>query len=125
MFYNVNNKYTQNEIKITDASGVSRFDLINAKTAVEMFKDYLNETNIADLMQTSSQGTLNSRLLFLKDNLKAKTGTMENFSSLLGTLKTSKNNKLIFCTIIQNSTKRKAVLKSFENDFITMLFRRY
>lgn len=125
MFYEINSAYSKEYIKIADGSGVSRYNLMSAKTAVEIFNRLNKETNVAKLMATANQGTLKNRMLFLEDNLRAKTGTLSNMSALIGTLKTKKGKEVIFCTIIQNSSKRRAILKNFENELITSIYRRY
>ena len=72
-------------------------------------------------MSAPNQGTLINRMLFLKDNLKAKTGTLSNMSAIAGILNSKKNNELSFAIIIQNSPKRSAVLKNFEDNIISLL----
>lgn len=125
MFYEINAPYKEEDIKVTDGSGVSRYNLISAKVAVEIFNKLNKETDVSKIMATPGSGTLKNRMLFLEGNLRAKTGTLSNMSALLGTLKTKKGRQIIFCTIIQNSPKRKAILKNFENDLITTIYRRY
>lgn len=125
MFYEINKTLDDEYIKIADGSGVSRYNLISAKSAVQIFNNLDKETNVSKLMASANQGTLKNRMSFLENNLKAKTGTLSNMSALIGTLTTKKNKKIIFCTIVQNSSKRKAVLKNFENDLITAIYRTY
>lgn len=125
MFYEINNSFSKDDVTIADGSGVSRYNLINTKTAVEMFNKLNKETNVARLMSSANQGTLKNRMLFLEGNLRAKTGTLSNMSALVGTLTTKKGKDVIFCTIVQNSSKRKAILKNFENELITTIYRKY
>lgn len=112
-------------VVIADASGVSRYNLVNSeflnKVLLELFKD----EEFKNLLATSNEGTLKDRLLFLNGNLRAKTGTLSKMSSIAGTLKTKKQNDIVFNIIIQNSPKRKAVLKNFEDSIITILYRKY
>ena len=60
-----------------------------------------------------------------KDNLKDKTGTMRNYSSLYGVLKTRKENDVIFSIVVQDSDKRKSLLKNFENTVVGIIYKNY
>ena len=76
-------------------------------------------------MAKPGEGTLTQRLLPVKDNLRAKTGTLSKMSSITGSVKTQKGNDVLFTIIVQNSPKRKAVLKNFENTIIGIIYRKY
>jgi len=125
MFNCVFNINDDTNIKIADGSGVSRYNLINTKTLVELMEILFKDEDFKNLLATSNQGTLKDRLLFLENNLRAKTGTLSNMSSIAGTLKTKSNHDITFAIIIQNSPKRKAILKNFENNIISILYRKY
>ena len=125
MFYDVYKNTINEDIKITDSCGVSRANLLNTEFLVNSLNYINSTTDIKALMSAPNQGTLNNRMLFLKDNLKAKTGTLSNMSAIAGILNSKKNNELSFAIIIQNSPKRSAVLKSFEDNIISLLYRKY
>jgi len=125
MFKDVFNAEISEEIKVADASGVSRYNLLTADFYIKAFKKLLNETNIEELLPRANEGSLYERTVFLKENLRAKTGTLSGVSSLSGILKTKKGNKLVFVINNQNSPKRNAILKNFEDNIITILYRRY
>ena len=112
-------------IKITDSSGVSRYNLVNTKFIVNCLEKLVGNEKYRNLLATANQGTLSDRLIFLENNLRAKTGTLSNMSSIAGTLTSKKGNNVVFAIIVQNSPKRKAILKNFENSIITILYRRY
>ena len=112
-------------IKIADASGVSRYNLVNCEFMTNALVELFHKTKLKALMATSGDGTLKDRLLFLKDNLRAKTGTLSKMSSITGGLKTEKGNDVVFSIITQNSAKRKAVLKNFENTIIGIIYKQY
>lgn len=124
MFYEAYNTDV-NEIKLADATGVSRHNLVSAKFLAEKLTKLNNKTIIKEELATGGNGTLKDRLLFLKDNLKAKTGTLSGISTICGFLQTKKNKNIVFAIIIQNSTKRKAILKNFEDNLITMFYRKF
>ncbi len=125
MFNDIYKDYITEGIIITDGSGVSRYNLLNceflSKSLIMLFK----ETNLKDLMVGADEGTMKNRLILLKDNLKVKTGTLSNMSSIAGILTTRKDKNLVFCIIVQNSPKRKAILKNFEDTLIALLYRKY
>lgn len=125
MFYSIYQNIITKDIKITDSCGVSRNNFLNTEFLVNAFSYISSVSNIESLMTSANQGTLYGRLLFLDKDLKAKTGTLANMSSIMGKINTKKGNNLIFAIIIQNSPKRKALLKNFEDNIITILYRKY
>ena len=112
-------------IKIADSSGVSRYNLVTCEFLTNAINDLFHKTNLKTLMATPPVGTLKDRLLFLKDNLKAKTGTLSKMSAITGGLTTEKGNDVVFSIIIQNSPKRKAILKNFENTVVGIIYKKY
>lgn len=121
-------EFYQNEwiegVKIVDASGVSRYNLVNSDFIVNCLEKLFQNENYKNLLATANQGTLKDRLIFLENNLRAKTGTLSNMSSIAGTLTSKKNKNITFAIIVQNSPKRKGVLKNFENNIITVFYRK-
>ena len=125
MFYDTYKDLITSDVKIADGSGVSRYNLINTEIYVKLLKELFKDENYKNLLATANQGTLKDRLLFLENNIRAKTGTLSNMSSIAGTFTTKKGKSAIFAIIIQNSPKRKAVLKNFENTLIGLIYRKY
>ncbi len=125
MFKDVFKDEITEDIVISDGSGVSRYNLVNCEFVVNCLEKLFKNENYKNLLATANQGTLANRMIFLENNLRAKTGTLSNMSSIAGTLKSKKGNDIVFASIIQNSPKRKAILKNFENNVITILYRRY
>ena len=112
-------------IKISDGSGVSRHNLVNSEFVVNCLEKLFKNEKFKNLFASANQGTLANRLPFLENNLRAKTGTLSDMSSIAGTMTSKKGNNITFAMIIQNSPKRKAILKNFENNIITILYRKY
>ena len=125
MFHDVYGSFLTPEIKITDSSGVSRNNFLNTDFMVNAMIYIADITKTECLLPASNTGTLTDRLLFLKDNLRAKTGTLADMSGIMGMLNSKKCNKLYFAIIIQNTPKRKALLKNFEDNIITLIWRKY
>ncbi|MBR5303747.1 MAG: D-alanyl-D-alanine carboxypeptidase/D-alanyl-D-alanine-endopeptidase [Candidatus Gastranaerophilales bacterium] len=110
---------------IADASGVSRKNFLSVKTISNCLTKLLKCDKYKNLLPSSNEGTLSERLGFLSDNLRAKTGTMKSLSSLAGIFKTRNNTNVVFVTIIQDSNKRKSLLKNFENTLIGLIYKKY
>lgn len=125
MFKNVFAQFLDEDIKIVDASGVSRYNLLSPEFIVKCLSELFKDSDYKPFLATSNQGTLKDRLVFLENNLRAKTGTLSQMSSIAGGLTTQKGKDIVFSIIIQNSPKRKAVLKNFENTVIGIIYKNY
>ncbi len=112
-------------IVVSDGSGVSRYNLLSCEFMNNALLKLFKSGDFKELLPTANEGTLKDRVLFLENNLRAKTGTLSKISSVAGILKTKKGNEIVFCSIIQNSPKRAAVLKNFEDVMMSELYRRY
>ena len=102
------------KIRIVDASGVSKNNLISADFITEFFiktKDAL----VMEKLPIPGEGTLTHRMLPLKDNVRAKTGTHSDSSSIAGFLTTKKGNKYAFCIMINDATATVSDMKSLED----------
>lgn len=103
-------------IKITDGSGVSKNNLVNADFVSEFL--YVNKDNsIMEYLPKPGEGTLVQRMLPIKENLKAKTGTLSNVSTIAGYLTTKNGHKYTFC-IMQNDVKLSPADKKTLEDYI-------
>ena len=110
------NNIDSSVIKITDGSGVSKNNLVNADFVSEFL--YVNKDNsIMEYLPKPGEGTLVQRLLPVKDNLKAKTGTLSNISTIAGYLTTKSGHKYTFC-IMQNDVKLSPADKKILEDYL-------
>ena len=125
MFREIYKEYLTDEDVLADGSGVSRQNLFCSETIAKILTKLFEDEEFRNLLATSNQGTLSERLIFLKDNLRAKTGTMKDFSSLCGIFNTRKNRQVVFVFITQDSNKRKALLKNFENTLVGTIYKKY
>lgn len=125
MFMDFYGKKMKKDEQIVDASGVSRQNHLSLKTISLIMFDVFKKTDLNELLVSANQGTMKDRLLFLENNLRVKTGTMKNYSSLYGTFKTKKNTHVLFLSIIQDSKKRKSILKNYENSLIGIIYKNY
>ena len=104
------------KVKIVDASGVSKNNLVSADFISEFL--YVNKDNeTLQNLPIPGEGTLTHRMLVLKESLKAKTGTLSNVSSIAGYLTSRKGNKYAFC-IITNDTQLTGADKKLLEDYL-------
>ena len=108
------------QINIVDASGVSKNNLMIS----DFMTDFLiiNREELEPVMATSGEGTLTDRLLYLKGNLLAKTGTLANVSALTGYIATQNGHKYAFCIMIQDSKSSTKNKKLLEDNLIKTLY---
>ena len=111
------------KIRITDASGVSKNNLISADFISEYFVKNKNN-KVLEHLPKPGEGTLTHRMLPLKDNLRAKTGTHGDASSIAGFLTTKNGHKLAFCIIINDTTSTIADMKTLEDYLIREAYMR-
>ena len=106
------------DIRIVDGSGVSKNNLVTA----DFMTDFLIAQNKAnpkykDYFSSAGQGTLRNRMLYFGDNLKAKTGTLADVSSITGYI-TTLNGKTLAFDIIINDAKSKPSEKKMLEEYI-------
>lgn len=104
-----------NGIKIVDASGVSKNNLLNADfiTSV-LLNNYSKPESIKKYMAVPGVGTLQYRMFYLKDKLIAKTGTLQNVSAIAGYLTAESGKVYAFCIIINDAKSTSSERKAFE-----------
>lgn len=111
------------KIKIVDASGVSKNNLISAN----FISEYLvkNQNNpILKHLPTAGEKTLSDRLLPLKNYLYAKTGTLSDISGIAGYLTGKAGHKYAFSIMILDPYSSNAAKKSFEDSFLQELWQK-
>lgn len=114
--YCVKNKLDNSRIRIADASGVSKNNLVSADFVTD-FLVFNKDNEVLQNLPSPGEGTLTHRMLPIKNNLKAKTGTLADLSSIAGFLKTKNNKDLVFC-IMTNDIKLSSADKKMLEDLI-------
>ncbi len=104
-------------VRVVDGSGVSKNNLLTTDFVTNVL---LNQASSSDFdylksnLATPNEGTLTDRMLYFKDKLYAKTGTLSNVSAIAGYL-TAKSGKIYaFCIMINDAKSKSTDLKSFE-----------
>lgn len=117
----INNEY----IKIVDGSGVSKNNLMTTDFMTEFLIQKEVAENIKNNLPTSGEGTLKNRMLYFKDNLRAKTGTLSDVSAIAGYI-TSRNGKTYAFDIMINDSKSKpSEKKSLEEYILRDIYMHY
>ena len=105
------------DIKIVDGSGVSKNNLMTTSFMTDFLSKPEVINSIKSELPTAGEGTLKNRMLYFKDNLRAKTGTLSDVSAITGYL-TSRNGKLYAFDIMINDPKSKSCDKKSLEEYI-------
>lgn len=126
-FCEKNNIQTE-DIRIVDGSGVSKNNLMTADFMTKFLaaeaasKDF--ET-FKSSMASPGDGTLSNRMLYFKDNLKAKTGTLSNVSAIAGYIVTRQGNEYAFDIMINDAKSQPNDKKMLEEMIIRAIYVDY
>lgn len=108
-------------IRIVDGSGISKNNFLTSDFVTDFLVKNKDNSVLAKL-PSPGEGTLTHRMLPIKENLKAKTGTLADISSIAGFLTTKNNNKYAFCIIINDPSSTTSDMKSLEDYLIRELY---
>ncbi len=110
-------KLDASDIKIVDGSGVSKNNIVTADFMSEFLYKKASDKDFINSLPTSGQGTLENRMLYFKDNLRAKTGTLSDVSAIAGYI-TSRSGKTYAFDIMINDPKTKTTAKKSLEEYI-------
>ena len=105
------------EIRITDGSGVSKNNLVTADFMSNFLVKMADNETFRNSLPTAGEGTLSNRMLYFKDNIRAKTGTLSDISAIAGYI-TSRKGKLYAFDIMINDPKMKSQDKKSLEEYI-------
>jgi len=114
------NKINTEGIRITDASGVSKNNLMTA----DFMTDFLMkvQTFLEPELPTAGEGTMSNRMLYLRDLIHAKTGTLTNISAITGYITTKREQKYVFSIMINDSQSSSADKKMLEEYILRTIY---
>ena len=124
---NLCNEYFQKQgldysrIRLVDSSGVSKNNLVDADFISEFLLKNKDNSTLKN-MAAPGQGTLTGRMLPIKDNLKAKTGTLSDISSIAGYVTSKNGRKYAFCIIINDPQSTNSEKKGLEDYIIREMY---
>lgn len=112
-------------ITIVDGSGVSKNNVVTADFMTDVLvgaskKDFFKD--FKSHMATPGEGTLTDRMLYFKDNLRAKTGTLSSISAIAGYLTVKSGKTYAFCIMTKDSKSSDSDRKSFEESLLRKAF---
>lgn len=119
---------TQEEFRLYDGSGLSRYNLISPRGIVKVLlkgaeKSEINPEFMSSLPTSGVDGTLRFRLRSSRTirRIRAKTGTMMGINSLSGYTLTNKDNLIAFSIIINNYTVRTPLIKEIQDRILRLI----
>ena len=112
-------------IRVVDGSGVSKNNLLTSDfMSLFLVKNYANKT-IVNSLPTAGEGTLSNRMLYFKDNIKAKTGTLADVSAIAGYITTRSGKVLAFDIMINDPKTKSADKKTLEEYILRDLYTNF
>lgn len=116
------------DIKIVDGSGVSKNNLMTSEFMTNFLEliaksDKYEEFRV--LLPTAGEGTLKNRMLYFKDNLRAKTGTLSDSSAIAGYLTSRSGKTYAFDIMINDAKTTPADKKNIEEQILRNVYLNY
>ncbi len=119
---------SENEFRIYDGSGLSRYDLISPHGIVKVLLSGLSDPEIrpeflSSLPTSGIDGTLKRRLRGSSSarKVRAKTGTMLGVSSLSGYVQTEKGNLIVFSIMMNNYTASASLIRKIQDNIVKLI----
>lgn len=112
-------------IKIVDGSGVSKNNIMTTDFMTNFLLKLAKNENFDELklfMASPGEGTLKNRMLYFKNNLRAKTGTLSDVSAIAGYLKTRAGKLYAFDIMIQDAKTSEADKKNIEEQILRIIY---
>lgn len=122
------NNLDTSDIRIVDGSGVSKNNIMTADFVTRFLVNEAQKENFKELYDTMakpSEGTLTNRMLYFKDNLRAKTGSLSDVSAIAGYLTTQKGKMVAFDIMINNHKMKNNDKKHLEEEILRTIFVNY
>ena len=113
------------DIKIVDGSGVSKNNLMTSDFMTEFLVKLYNSEDfevIEQCIPTPGEGTLKNRMLYFKDNMRAKTGTLSDTSAITGYITTRRGKVYVFNIMIQDAKTSEADKKNIEEQILRQVY---
>ena len=116
--YCKNNGINSEDVKIVDGSGVSKNNLVTADFMTDfLVKQNKLSKNFMNSFAVAGEGTLKNRMLYFKDNIRAKTGTLSDVSAIAGFI-TTLSGKIYAFDIMINDAKSSSSDKKMLEEYI-------
>ena len=115
-------------IRVVDGSGVSKNNLMTADFMTDFLVKIAQSDNFElfkDMLPVPGEGTLKNRMLYFKDNLNAKTGTLSDTSAIAGYIKTRRGKVYAFDIMICDAKTSSADKKNIEEQILRTIYTNY
>lgn len=113
------------DIRIVDGSGVSKNNLVTAEFMTDFLAKIANDELFVNTLPTPGEGTLKERMLYFKDNLRAKTGTLSDVSAIAGYITARSGKKYAFDIMINDPKSSSQEKKSLEEYILRDIYTNY
>ncbi len=113
------------DIKIVDGSGVSKNNIMTADFMTDFLFKINASTNLKEQLPKAGEGTLKNRMLYFKENLRAKTGTLSDISAIAGYITTRSGKTYAFDIMINDPKTKSSEKKSLEEYILRDIYTNY
>lgn len=112
-------------IRIVDGSGVSKNNIVTADFMSDILIKIYDNEDFVKAMPTAGEGTLSSRMLYFKDNLRAKTGTLSDVSAIAGYITSRSGKTYAFDIMINEPKSRNSDKKALEEYILRDIYTNF
>ena len=122
------NNLDTSDIRIVDGSGVSKNNIMTADFVTNFLLNESKKESFNDFYEViakPSEGTLSNRMLYFKNNLRAKTGSLSDVSAIAGYLTTQKGKMVAFDIMINDHKMKNDDKKHLEEEILRTIFVNY
>ena len=116
------------DIKVVDGSGVSKNNLMTSDFMTNFLVYKANEDSFdsfKEMLPAPGEGTLKNRMLYFKENLRAKTGTLSDASAIAGYITTKRGKTYCFDIMINDPKTSDSDKKNMEEQILRSIFLNY
>lgn len=116
------------DIKIVDGSGVSKNNIMTTDFMTDFLVKQAQKPEfelIKTQLPTSGEGTLQNRMLYFKNNIRAKTGTLADVSAITGYLTTRNGKEYAFDIMINDPKIKNCDKKKLEEYILRAVYTSY
>lgn len=116
------------DIKIVDGSGVSKNNIMTADFMTDFLVNISKKPGFEifeNFLPTAGEGTLQNRMLYFKNNIHAKTGTLADVSAIAGYITTQSGKKYAFDIMINDPKIKNCDKKALEEYILRAVYSGY
>lgn len=113
------------DIRVVDGSGVSKNNIMTAEFMAKFLVSQAKTDSygiLKNYLPTPGEGTLKNRMLYFKDNLRAKTGTLSDTSAIAGYITTKKGKTYAFDIMIKDAKTSQNEKKNIEEQILRYIY---